>query len=367
MTNIPIGRPWKMIAVDVLAVPRSVNNNIYLLVIQDYFTKWVEAIPLPDQTANRITTEIIRLFAVYGVPDILHSDQGTNFESTIFQQTLEAFGINKRRTTAYHPQCDGMVERVNRSLLQLLRAYVEKDYEWERYLPLVLYAYRTAVHTSTGVSPFVLMFGREPRSNDLSPHIAFDTNSYQGYLQAKLAELRDFVDANMVQAGAAQKTSFDSHAKLRFFKEGDTVWLSVPKSSKLGSKWEGKWIIKSVKNDINMEITDGTRTRIVHINRLQHRNQRQYNEVPPKDYPTIDVWNAPQIDHIITSPDLPSKDLPREDLPREDLPREDLPREDLPREDLPREDLPREDLPREDLPEEQRRYPTRQRRQPDRY
>ena len=171
------------------------------------------------------------------------------------------------------------------------------------------------------------MFGREPRSNDLSPHIAFDTNSYQGYLQAKLAELCDFVDANMVQAGAAQKTSFDSHAKLRFFKEGDTVWLSVPKSSKLGSKWEGKWIIKSVKNDINMEITDGTRTRIVHINRLQHRNQRQYNEVPPKDYPTIDVWNAPQIDHIITSPDLP----------------------------------------REDLPEEQRQYPTRQRRQPDRY
>ena len=76
---------------------------------------------------------------------------------------------------------------------------------------------RTAVHTSTGVSPFVLMFGREPRSNDLSPHIAFDTNSYQGYLQAKLAELHDFVDANTVQAGAAQKTAFDSHAKLRFF------------------------------------------------------------------------------------------------------------------------------------------------------
>ena len=115
MTNIPIGRPWKMIAVDVLDVPRSVNNNIYLLVIQEYFTKWVEAIPLPDQTANRITTEIIRLFAVYGIPDILHSDQGTNFKSTIFHQT-----VDKRRTTAYHPQCDGMVECVNRSLLQLL-------------------------------------------------------------------------------------------------------------------------------------------------------------------------------------------------------------------------------------------------------
>ena len=337
ITNIPIGRPWKMIAVDVLEVPRSVHNNIYLLVIQDYFTKWVEAIPLPDQTASRITTEIVRLFAVYGIPDILHSDQGTNFESTIFQQTLEAFGINKRRTTAYHPQCDGMVERMNRSLLQLLRAYVEKDYEWERYLPLVLYAYRTAVHTSTGVSPFALMFGREPRSTDLSPPIAFDTNSYQGYLQAKLAELRDFVEANTVQAGAAQKIAFDSHAKLRFFKEGDPVWLSIPKSSKLGSRWEGEWIIKSVKNEINMEITDGTRTRVVHINRLHHRNQRQFKEVPPNDHPTNDVWTAPQIEHIITSPDLPG------------------------------EDLPGEDLPGEDLPGEQRRYPTRQRRQPDRY
>ena len=131
--------------------------------------------------------------------------KGTNFECTIFQQTLEAFEIDKRHTTAYHPQCDGMVERVNRSLLQLLRAYVEKDYEWEHYLPLVLYAYHTAVHTSMGVSPFVNMFGREPRSTDLSPHISFDTNSYQSYLQAKLAELRDFVEANKVQAGAAQK------------------------------------------------------------------------------------------------------------------------------------------------------------------
>eukprot|EP00731_Ephydatia_muelleri_P007321 Em0003g1569a len=130
-----------------------------------------------------------------------------------------------------------------------------------------------------------------------------------GHLQAKLAELQDFVEANTVQAGAAQKTNFDSHAKLRLFKEGDTVWLSVPKYSKLGSKWEGKWIIKSVKNAINMEITDGTRKRIFHINRLQHRNQRQCDEVPPKDHPTIDVWNAPQMNHIITSPD-PAKRRP---------------------------------------------------------
>lgn len=90
-----------------------------------------------------------------GMPEILHSDQGRNFESTLLHNTLEVFGVTKSHTTAYHPQGGGMVERFNRSLLQLLRAYVEKEHEWERYLPLVLFAYRTATHTSTGVSPLM--------------------------------------------------------------------------------------------------------------------------------------------------------------------------------------------------------------------
>ena len=152
---------------DILQVPLSSRNNQYPLVIQDYFTKWAEAIPLPNQTANRITSELIRVFSNYGLPDILHSDQGCNFESSILRQTLEAFGIKKTRTTAYHPQGDGMVERFNRSLLQLLRAYVERQTEWEQYLPFVLFAYCTTVHTSTGVSPFELMYGWPPSHHPL--------------------------------------------------------------------------------------------------------------------------------------------------------------------------------------------------------
>ena len=158
LTNVPIGKPWEMIAVDILEVPVSQHNNRYLLVIQDYMTKWAEAIPIPNQTAARITTELIKVFSRYGIPDILHSDQGRNFESTILLQTLEAFGITKSRTTAYHPAGDGLVERFNRSLLQMLRAYVQQHNDWEKYLPLVLYAYRTATHSSTGVSPFELVW-----------------------------------------------------------------------------------------------------------------------------------------------------------------------------------------------------------------
>ena len=92
------------------------------------------------------------LCATYGLPEIVHSDQGRVFESTILRQTLEAFGTKKTHTTPYHSQGNGMVERFNRSLLQLLRSYAEKEEDWEQYLPLALYAYRTSQHSSTGVT-----------------------------------------------------------------------------------------------------------------------------------------------------------------------------------------------------------------------
>ena len=125
LINIPVGRPWQMVAVDIWEVLVSSNNNRYILVVQDYFTKWADARPIPDQTTVRITRELVHIYAGYGIPEIIHSDQGRNFESTIFQQTMAAFGVKKSCTTAYHPQGDGMVERFNHKLLQLLRAYVD--------------------------------------------------------------------------------------------------------------------------------------------------------------------------------------------------------------------------------------------------
>lgn len=76
----------------------------------------------------------------------------------MLQQTCEAFGIKKTRTTAYHPQGDGLVERANRSIIQMLHTYCCSKEDWEQWLPLLLYAYRTSVHSSTKLSPFTLMF-----------------------------------------------------------------------------------------------------------------------------------------------------------------------------------------------------------------
>ena len=327
LVNVPIGRPWQMVATDILEVPLSNRNNRYLLVVQDYFTKWPEAIPIPDQTAARITKEMVKLFCTYGIPDIVHSDQGRNFESTIFRQTLEAFGIKKSHTTAYHPEGDGMVERLNRSLLQLLRTYTQRQDEWEQHLPLVLYAYRTATHSSTGTSPFQLMYGRQPNPSTFSSFTGYDTLQYQGTLQAKLAELQDFVEAHIVETAKCHKGTYDQNSAERSFKVGDLVWLSIPTAGKLDPRWEGKWKGKSIKSPVTMEITDGKRTKVVHVNRLQPCIQPSVEEdvnsgaqhtqrVEPRHHVQ---WEAPHVEHFDfgspppvahppTPPPLPTQD-----------------------------------------------------------
>ena len=149
---------------------------------------------MPDQTAERIVRALIGIFSRFGIPEILHSDQGRNFESTILKETCAAFGIVKARTTSYHPQGDGMVERFNRTLLQLLRAYVQQQSDWESQLPLLLYAYRIARHTSTHLSPILLLMGRDPVL-PIMPSLAgddgkgHDPHSYEHTLKVRLAEL----------------------------------------------------------------------------------------------------------------------------------------------------------------------------------
>jgi len=298
MVNMPVGRPWQMIAVDVLKVPPSTRNNKYLLVIQDYFSKWADAIPMPDQTAARIARELTKVFSVMGLPQVVHSDQGANFESTILKQTLQAYGITKSRTTAYHPQGDGMVERFNRSLLQLLRSYTQQEADWELHLPLALFAYRTAVHSSTGVSPFEMIFGRSSKPDSSSLQPSFDPSSYQAQLRAKLATLQDFVETHMVEKASAQKTLYDIHSTKRSFKAGDLVWLSQPTAGKLDSRWDGSWTVQSIHSPVTLQITNGKMVKVVHINRLRHRIQPTCLESTSSSTSTDHSWTPPQITHI---------------------------------------------------------------------
>ena len=111
-----------------------------------------------------------------GMPhvQIVHSDQGQNFESVMLKQTLEAFGMQKSNTSSYHPQGNGLVERFNRSLLHLSYAYNDKEFDWEQHL-----------HSSTGISPHMLMFGSENRALLFDCFTYFDSGCYQHYLRDK--------------------------------------------------------------------------------------------------------------------------------------------------------------------------------------
>ena len=138
------GSPMDRIAIDILGpLPCSRRNNSYILVVADYFTRFVEAYPIPDQQAETVAHELVHQFVSrYGVPLELHSDQGRNFESSLFQQICEMLEIKKTRSSPYRPSSNGLVERFNLTLMKMVRCFVEENKtDWDQYLPLLTAAY----------------------------------------------------------------------------------------------------------------------------------------------------------------------------------------------------------------------------------
>ena len=123
----------------------------------------MEAYPLKKIDAITIATVFVNEFvARFGAPDRLHTDQGKNFDSALFRSVCTLLGIDKTRTTAYHPASDGLVERFNQTLERGLAHYVSLHHrDWDTKLPAFLLGYRTIPQSSTGYTPSYLLFGRE--------------------------------------------------------------------------------------------------------------------------------------------------------------------------------------------------------------
>ena len=128
------------------------RKNRYILVISDYFSKWVEAYAMPDQTTETIAGIFVREWiSRYGCPSFLHTDLGRNLESAIMKAVCDLLGIIKTHTVARNPQSDGQVERFNRTIQQILAKTVEdKPFDWDLFLPFAVMAYRSSKHESTG-------------------------------------------------------------------------------------------------------------------------------------------------------------------------------------------------------------------------
>ena len=177
LQTITSGHPMQVVAVDVTGpFPESEAGNRYVLVVGDYFTRWMECFAIPDQEAATVARKLVNeVFCCFSPPEQLHSDQGRQFESNLLKQICAILHIEKSRTTAYHLQCDGLIERFNRTLKHMLATSLkDHPFDWEDRLRKVYMAYNTSVHASTGYTPFYLMFGREAR---LSIDIAYGTKA----------------------------------------------------------------------------------------------------------------------------------------------------------------------------------------------
>lgn len=279
------GYPLERVASDIMGpLPETESGNKYIIVVSDYFTKWTEAYPLKNiesQTVAKVLVE--QFFCKYGVPEMVHSDQGRQYESRLFKDMCELLGIKKTRTTAFHPKSDGMVERFNKTLATMLSAYVS-DYQqdWDKKLPYVLMAYRSSQHESTGYTPNMLMMGRETATpidimyelpNRLKPTNVHDwVWELRKTLEEAHANTRKITEQSMLR----QKRYHDQNVVKKKFEEGDKVLVYFPqravgKSPKLMSFWYGPYIIVKQHSDVTFKIrkeTD-TKTLVVHVDRLR--------------------------------------------------------------------------------------------------
>ena len=256
---IAVGGPFHRVAVDVLQLPKTVNGNQYVIVFMDYLTKWPEAFAAADQTAETIARLFVeQIICRHGIPQELLSDRGQNFLSNLIQEICKVLQVKKLNTSGYHPQTDGLVEKFNSTLIEMIaKCAAEKPLEWDVKLPYLLFAYRSSAQESTKESPFYLVYGRDPRiptSTVLSQSrsvYAVDIDDYKSEFATNLSEAWKLARSNIEQAQTRQKKQYDKRAREVDLREGDRVMVYMPaavqgKDHKLARPYHGPYRVLTV-------------------------------------------------------------------------------------------------------------------------
>ena len=158
-------RPLELVFLDFVNIDKSSDGRESILVMTDSYTKFTRAIPTRNQLAITVAKILMNEWIYcYGTPERIHTDQGRNFQAEVVREICKLFNINQSRTSPYHPEGNGQCERMNRSIINLLRVLcTEEKSKWPIHLPKMIHAYNIMPHATTGFSPFFLMFGREEK------------------------------------------------------------------------------------------------------------------------------------------------------------------------------------------------------------
>ena len=230
---IPVEGPFHRVEVDVLQLSMSMDGKKYAVVFMEYFTKWPEVFAVPHQMAETITRLLVeQVIHRHGVTEQLLSDQrGKSFLSSLVQEACKLISTKKINTSGYHPQCDGLVEKFNSTLINMLSKSVGKyGRDWDKHLPYLLFAYRVTMQESTKTSPFYLLYGREPQV-PISDALAQPRTIYQvdfpDYLTGMVAILSDawgLAHHNIEKAQWKQKEKYDKKSSASTLKVGETFF-----------------------------------------------------------------------------------------------------------------------------------------------
>lgn len=271
--------PFEMWGIDYIGPvhPTSPRKMAYIIIAVDYLTKWAEAKAV--KVANAVTTAAFlheNVIVRFGVPKVLVSDRGSHFLNELIEAMTEGYGIDHRKTTPYHPQTNGLAERVNQTVVRILRKTVnDNKRDWDVKLPSALWAYRTTFKVTTNQTPFALVYGIEavlPIELEIpSLRIAVDSRlTMVESLRDRLLMLESLSErrrASVQHLEAMQrrrKAVFDKRHKVRTLQPGTLVMLQDARKLEFPGKFDALWLgpfwVTNVydNNSVQLATLDGT-------------------------------------------------------------------------------------------------------------
>ena len=260
LQNVFTTQPMELVCMDYLTLETSKGGFENILVVTDHFTKYSQAYPTRNQTAKMTAQVLYNNFIVhYGFPARLHSDQGRNFESKVIKELCVLGGIEKSRTTPYHPMGNDQCERFNRTLLEMLGTLeTDQKVDWKTYVAPLVHMYNSTQHDTTGFSPYFLLFGREPRLPiDLllpSPDTT-GAKTFTGYIEGlreRLKHAHQVVQARLKGKGEASQKWYAKKVRGATLQLGDQVLLrqiGLQGKNKLADRWQEEvYVVTSQPN-----------------------------------------------------------------------------------------------------------------------